>query len=282
MPNGILWLASYPKSGNTWVRIFLHNLFRNATAPAPINEVSKATEGDANIAAYERIAGKPVFTLTHDQIHDLRRPLQREWANRRETTIVKTHNMLGEINGKPLIYLEYTAAAIYVVRNVFDVAVSFSHHFNTDIDDAVEGICQASMHTPTTKAAVVQVLNSWSEHYESWTSLKGFNPLVVRYEDMRKKPLKAFSKITKYMNLPANQDRLKRAIKFSSFEEVSSQEKQGGFTERVHQDQIFFRSGKVGGWRQHLSDAHVARLIDAHGETLLKLGYITRSGKPTV
>ncbi|NQW08894.1 MAG: sulfotransferase domain-containing protein [Alphaproteobacteria bacterium] len=282
MAGGILWLASYPKSGNTWVRIFLDNLFRNAREPVSINDLQVVNFGDAQPRLYQPLSDRPVTDLSDEEIQRLREPVQRHLASRAETSIVKTHNILGHAFDTPIIHLEHSMGAIYIVRNVFDVTVSLARHYGTSMDDAVEGIGRPTMHTPTTSAAVVQHLGRWCDHYRSWMSVPGFEPLVLRYEDLRAKPFKQFSKIAKFLKLPANPDRVKRAIRFSNFDEVSRQEQRHGFTERVREDQTFFRTGKVGGWRQHLTEAQVARLIDVHGEVLRELGYLDKVDRPTV
>ncbi len=283
MAGGILWLASYPKSGNTWVRVFLENLFRNADEPVSINDLNVVAFGDSQRHLYQALAARPIDELSDLEIQELRPVLQRSLADRPDTSIVKTHNRIGFVNDIPLIDLDCTMGAIYVVRNVFDVAVSFAAHYNGDMDDVVDGLCRETMHTPTTQAAIVQYLGPWGAHYQSWTrGVPGFEPLVLRYEDLRGRPFKEFSRVVKFLNLPSTPDRIKKAIRFSSFAEMSRQEKQGGFRERVRADQTFFREGRVGGWRRHLSDAHVARLIEAHGEVLRELRYIDKHGRPTV
>lgn len=282
MAGGILWLASYPKSGNTWIRIFIENLFRNSREPAKINELNVVGFGDALPRLYEMLANRPFAELSDDDINRLREPLQKHLANRPDTAIVKTHNMVGDYQGTPVIRLEYTMGAIYIVRNVFDVTVSLARHFGTSIDGAVEGISQPTMHTPTGRNVAVQYLGRWCDHYRSWTGVPGLNPLVLRYEDLRSKPFKTFSKVVKFLNLPADPERIKRAIRFSNFDEVSRQEKASGFKERVRDDQVFFHSGQVGGWRQQLTKDHVASLIDVHGEVLRELGYLDKQGRPTV
>ncbi|MCR9175036.1 MAG: sulfotransferase domain-containing protein [Alphaproteobacteria bacterium] len=276
---GIMWLASYPKSGNTWMRVFLENLFRNEPEPISINDFRVARYGDVEVAMYEHVTGRPFSELTDDDIHSLRYDCQKLLAQRPESSFVKTHNCIGDYNDKPLIYLNLTVGAIYVVRNVFDVAVSAARHFDASIDDTVEGLCREGMNTPTTAMAAFQVLNSWSTHYRSWNEVPGFEPLLVRYEDLRAKPLKTFGKVTRYLGLNTAPERIKRAIRFSSISELQKQESRTGFKERVRENQKFFHSGDVGGWRKHLEARHVARLIEANGEVLTKLGYL-KSGKP--
>lgn len=274
-----MWLASYPKSGNTWMRVFLENLFRNEPEPISINDFRVARYGDVEVAMYEHVTGRPFSELTDDDIHSLRYDCQKLLAQRPESSFVKTHNCIGDYNDKPLIYLNLTVGAIYVVRNVFDVAVSAARHFDASIDDTVEGLCREGMNTPTTAMAAFQVLNSWSTHYRSWNEVPGFEPLLVRYEDLRAKPLKTFGKVTRYLGLNTAPERIKRAIRFSSISELQKQESRTGFKERVRENQKFFHSGDVGGWRRHLEARHVARLIEANGEVLTKLGYL-KSGKP--
>ncbi|WP_028466201.1 sulfotransferase domain-containing protein [Nisaea denitrificans] len=280
--SGILWLASFPKSGNTWLRVFIENLFRNSAEPVSINELGVVRYGDMMGPLYEKIAGKPLQEMSDAELHALREPLQKSWAQEPQTTIVKTHNALVLHEGRPLIYLECTAGAAYVVRNVFDVTVSYADHYRLTLDDAVEAMTSGLQTTRTSPAAVFQVLGTWTDHYRSWHAVENFNPLTLRYEDMVKSPMKAFGSFMRYLGVPKSPQRLKRAIKNSSFSVVSSQENQKGFRERVHQSQKFFRSGGVGGYRKVLSEDHVKRLTDRHYDLLLELGYITKSGVPRV
>ena len=83
------------------------------------------------------------------------------------------------------------------------------------------------------------------------------------------------------MELPNRRDHIKRAIEFSSFRELAGQEVKHDFVEsRPDSDVKFFRSGRVGGWHNVLSEAQVKQLIDAHGDTMRELGYLDRRGRP--
>lgn len=280
--NGILWLASFPKSGNTWLRVFIENLFRNSAEPVSINELGVVRYGDMMGPLYEKVAGKPLQEMSDAELHALREPLQKSWAQEPQTSIVKTHNALAMHEDRPLIHLECTAGAAYVVRNVFDVTVSYADHYRLTLDDAVEAMTSELQTTRTTPVAVFQVLGTWTDHYRSWHAVENFNPLTLRYEDMVKSPMKAFGSFMRYLGVPKSSERLKRAIKNSSFSVVSGQESKSGFRERVHQSQKFFRSGGVGGYRRILSEDHVKRLTERHYDLLLELGYVSKSGTPRV
>ncbi len=89
------------------------------------------------------------------------------------------------------------------------------------------------------------------------------------------------SALSKFLGLPKEPERIKKAIRFSAFRELKSQEDQGGFVEaRPDGKAKFFRAGKAGGWRKALSETQAAQLIEAHHEVLLELGYLTKNGEP--
>jgi hypothetical protein len=282
MVTGIIWLASYPKSGNTWLRLFMENLFRNSMRPVPINELNVVKHGDSAFSVYEKVAGRPLSGASDAELNALREPVQRYLASGPETTFVKTHNALVRHEGLPLIRLEHTVGAVYLLRNPFDLAVSFADHFRISHDEAIEAIASSSHHTKTTPSAICQFLGGWTNHYRSWFGVDNFDPLFIRYEDMIRDPVKSFGRFMRYLGLPKNPERLKRAIRHSTFSEVERQEKEVGFRERAHQGQKFFRTGKTGGYENVLSEQQIGRIIDAHGDLLFEQKYISKDGRPRV
>ena len=278
---GILWLSSYPKSGNTWLRAYLANFFRNPPRPLPINELPDYVLGDNFLIHYEQFSGKKAEDLTPEDIAALR-PKVHDWfaQSRRDTVLVKTHNACILADGQPLITPSATAGAIYVIRNPLDVAVSFASHYQVTHERAVELLCDESHMLPAIPGQIAQVLLSWSGHVRSWVRAPDMRIHVMRYEDMQQKPAKTFAGLSKFLGLPQDKERVKRAIKFSAFRELKKQENEGGFSEaRPDGKARFFRQGKTGVWRGVLSDEQVARLIDAHGEIMTEFGYLSRDGK---
>lgn len=282
---GIIWLASYPKSGNTWLRAFLANLLHGGEQPVAINDLPDYVYGDGFLIHYSRLAGKPAEQLSHDEITALRPRLHAWLAQARapDDVFVKTHNALMVADGVPLITPEATAGAVYIARNPFDVAVSFAHHYQIPHERAVEALCQSDYILPPSGGQVAQVLSDWSTHYLSWTRAPGLTRRIVRYEDMIAAPRETFAKLADFLGLSTEREHLERAIRFAAFAELAKQERRGGFVEaRPDGLSPFFRQGRAGAWREALDDAQVDRLIAFHGEVLRELEYLNRAGRPGI
>ncbi len=281
---GIIWLASYPKSGNTWLRAFLANYLSNPAKPLPINDLPKHILGDNLILHYEQFTGKKAEELDEAEIDRLRPAIHHWFARTASRDIfVKTHNAICAVNGTPLITPGATAGAVYVARNPMDVAVSFAHHYQVSYERAVESLCEEDYRLPPSSGLLAQYLCSWSRHVQSWSEAPGLTVHVMRYEDMQGKSMRAFGRLINFLGLPKDPSRLKKAIKFSSFKELSRQEQTTKFVEsRPDGRSRFFRSGRSGGWREILTDEQVAALIEQHREMMLKMGYLTPSGNLTV
>ncbi|MSP67078.1 MAG: sulfotransferase domain-containing protein [Alphaproteobacteria bacterium] len=278
---GIVWLASYPKSGNTWLRVFLANYLENAKTPVPLAELHRFGAADAAALPYERVAGKAAAELTVAELNRLRPQVHRGIAaSVPKTILVKTHSALGLMNGVPLITPEATLGAVYIVRNPLDVAVSMARHYRLSLDQAIEAIGSMNNLVPPGRGTVLQFLGRWSEHVRGWQRAPGLNLHLLRYEDLQAEPRKAFGALVRFLGLPFAGGRLARAIRFSTFDELAGQERKSGFVERATGAESFFREGRVGGWRKVLTAQQAARITDAHREVMVEFGYATKSGEP--
>lgn len=281
-PGGIIWLASYPKSGNTWVRAFLANYMVNPDAPLPINELVGYALGDGFLIHYERVSGKKAEALSPQEIARLR-PKVHEWfaTSKRQTVFVKTHNLIGEVDGSPLITPQVTAGAVYVLRNPLDVAVSYAHHYRVDLDEAAAALGRPNHAAPGGPRVLPQYLGSWSQHVRTWTEAPGLRPLVLRYEDLQEDPEKCFGLLAAFLRWPPEPERLKRAIRFSGFDELAKQEAKGDFRERpAGATSRFFRRGRAGTWREALNDRQVARIVESNRAVMARFGYLAADGTP--
>jgi hypothetical protein len=270
----ILWLASYPKSGNTWLRAFLHNLLRNPSDPYDINKLTEFTLGDSRADWYQTFDPKPIEQWTKEDVQRIR-PKVHEAMTRAhpDTVFVKTHNALIESRGVPMISMEYTAGAIYVVRNPLDVVISHSSHFGVGVDESIRLTALEGLEGENDGRFVYEHHGSWSKNVKSWTQAPHPGLLVVRYEDMLETPNETFGRIAAYLGLKPDRQRLHRAIRLSSFRALRQQEEERGFRERSVKSGRFFREGRAGQWREVLTPAQVAAVVAAHQEQMARFGY---------
>lgn len=282
---GIVWLASYPKSGNTWFRTFLTNFLRNADTPAQINALDGGPIASAR-GVFDEVLGYDSGELTFEEIDALRPEVYLHQAREaKETLYCKVHDAYTFLpDGRALIPAEATAAALYFVRNPLDVAVSFAHHGGHDRFDRVirqmardeNSFCE----TDATEANQLrQKLLSWSNHVRSWADAPGVRVHVVRYEDMKLRSEETFGAAARFAGLPDDPTRLKKAIEFSRFEELRAQEEKTGFAEKMARAKSFFRKGEIGSWREALTPQQVAQVVADHGDVMRRFGYLDANGE---
>lgn len=279
MPSGLLWIASYPKSGNTWMRIFLSNFAANQSSPIDINDLPKLTAEARARSHFTAVGGRPVDEMSVREINALRPAVHQHIASMWDGIVpVKTHIICGAIDGVPTISLEHTWKVIYLVRNPLDVAVSMAFHFGISPSRAAELMVTETAQTPETESTIAQPLGTWDEHVESWTSLPPSIVQTVRYEDLRADPWSNFSRVREFLGFPEDDERMRRAIEFSSFKKLSSAERESGFVERPDTADRFFRKGVVGEWQDHLTEADVEKIVQRCGKTMARFGYLTDDG----
>ncbi len=271
----ILWLASYPKSGNTWIRIFLANLLKGEGGPVDINRVGEATLAEPGTAGFALIDQRPWQQWSPAEIARMRPRVQERIAATGPGIVpVKTHSAFVRDHGVPSINMAVSHGAIYVVRNPLDVAVSYAHHQGVEIDAIIALMGQSMFRTPTNATNVNEVMGSWSEHVASWTTHASPQLHIMRYEDMLAEPDKAFLALARFMRVDADEARVRKAAANAAFDKVAAMEARAGFVERTPAQDRFFRSGRAGGWREALSTAQVDAIVKSHGEQMARFDYL--------
>jgi sulfotransferase family protein len=270
----IIWLASYPKSGNTWLRAFLHNLLRDPPEGYDINSMTDFTIGESSVVWYTPLIGREPGDWSFAEVAKVRGRAHEAMTRAfPDDVFVKTHNALTSDPFGPLITIELTAGAIYVVRNPLDVVVSHSHHLGKSIDQTIDILNSGAAGLPNTLKSVYQVLLTWSQHVESWTARPHPGLHVLRYEDMSRDPDAAFAGVASFLGLKPPPGRLMRAIERCRFEELRRSEERHGFKERGSGSKRFFRDGRAGQWREVLTQAQIERIVAAHGPQMRRFGY---------
>jgi hypothetical protein len=273
--NKILWLASFPKSGNTWTRVFLMNLFMNPSKPLSINEVHKMSPSDTGSDWYTMFDDRPLPEWTLPEVARMRHKVHVEIARRApDTLFVKTHSPLSTWQGVPVINMQVTAGAVYIVRNPLDVVASYANHLGLAIDPTIEIMNRSGYMAPASEHGVPHPIDSWRANVASWTARP--NPAIhlMRYEDMIDQPEQTFARLVEFLRLPQDQERLKKAIAFSSFDQLKSMEDDEGFAEASKKAKRFFRGGRSGGWREELTHEQVRAIVDVNREQMARFDYV--------
>ncbi|MBI1260264.1 MAG: sulfotransferase domain-containing protein [Rhizobiales bacterium] len=272
---GLIWLASYPKSGNTWMRAFLANLLADLPSPVPVNNLGNFCIGESDRKLYEGVLPKPLEEVGVKEITALRPRVHESLTHfSKGPVFVKTHNYMGSWFDVPLLNLQVTKAAIYIVRNPLDVVPSAANHFNETIDQAIKRLATVGNGTPLTASHIPEVHNSWSLHVDTWSLHPNPHMLALRYEDLVANPEIQFRRVMQFLGLPQDEKRLQKAIRHSSFNALKAQEDRGGFRERPEHSKAFFREGRSEAWRDILTPDQVRQIINDHRATMQRLGYI--------
>jgi len=271
----IVWLASYPKSGNTWLRMFLANYLTNATEPVPLAKAHQLSLGDAMPQLYAMVAKGRVDPRNEAEILALRPAVLRAIvANKADINLVKTHCRNFTLKGVEMIPPALTRLGLYVVRNPLDMMVSYAHHYGCTIPVAAEAISARSNLIKANDRTTLQYPGSWSDHVSGWTRTRAFPVCTLRYEDMISDPEGSFSKVLKAMGAPVDAERLDRSIEFSSFDALRGQEDAHGFVEKSRHADHFFRSGEVGQWQHDVPPDVVDFIRERHGPVMRRHGYL--------
>jgi len=259
----IIWLASYPKSGNTWTRSFLAHYFMPPGEAPDINHLYRFTTADIRKDFFDKAAGGTYAGKDFDDWLQMRpKAVRLIAASKQNPHFVKTHCQIMRIGPYDLIQPEVTAAAIYIVRNPFDVAPSYARHQSRPIDEAITMMANPKA-LNATKDLLFELLGRWDDHVKTWTEAPGLPRHVMRYEDMSDNPEKAFRGLLKFLKAPVKDGQLRRAIRATSFEALKKQEEEKGFRERPDGMERFFAKGQAGAWREDLTAAQVARIREA-------------------
>ncbi len=273
----IVWLASYPKSGNTWLRAFIYNLIEQPARPGRIGILPDYFESESDPRWYLPLTGgRDLADCGGEEVIAMKSEVHRQIAlsRPRGSIFTKTHNRFGSFNDLPLHNITVMSGAIYVVRNPLDVVLSTADHFGLSIDETIEFMANEETGTPSNLENVVSFLGSWSSHVGSWIRQVHDQIVVLRYEDMLDRPLKAFGQVAKLIGLGKDKNAIKRAIRYSSFTELKKQESRDGFIERSSNSKSFFRKGRKNQWVKGLSEEQIARMVDQHREQMDRFHYI--------
>ena len=285
----IIWLASYPKSGNTWLRFFIISLLMGKKVDLNLNHLK------AIISYPDKIHFKGLLkdVLDIDEI-------SKNWINSQNRInsdktfrFFKTHNMFIKYKDCAFTDVNNTLATIHIVRDPRNVITSLKNHYSlSNYEHAKKFLFYDNqILTPSEKEKekylnkekhpLPQIVGSWRTHYISWKNMKK-NYFLVKYEDLVKNPLEEFTKITdfisKVLRVKFSKEQIENAIKLSSFSNLQSMEKKYGFTESSTNNEgvknKFFYLGPSNDWNNILENNLVEEINKKYSIEMRELGYL--------
>ncbi|MGE4220717.1 MAG: sulfotransferase domain-containing protein [Alphaproteobacteria bacterium] len=279
MKPGIFWIASFPKSGNTWVRLILASLQAGGAA-VDINRLGGAEDAiSSSRRHFDILLDIDSSLLTPAEIQAARPHVYRQQAQALHATAFrKTHEACIDVDeGVPLFPPDVTEGAVYVVRDPRDVAVSLAHHAGATIDQAIEKMASPdyalSSFEGRLDTQVRQFVGDWSGNVTSWLDHGPCVPHLIRYEEMLADPATAIRHLARTAGLPATEAAIDGTVRSTRFDGLRQQEREKGFIERPLKAERFFRAGTAGQWRQELTADQVRRIERRHGAVMARLGY---------
>ena len=268
--NKITWIASFPRSGNTWLRALITTYMNDGDSD--INAIMQT--GDKQPEYYEGIVKAPIFEWSMtDQALIKPAAMMRMLEDAGGNLMLKTHDCNFDLSGVAQIPHKLTRCAIYIARDPRDVALSFLNHYNMDSQQAaVERMLDSSFLTRYPNKGLFVPQLSWQIHIQSWMRALPYPVYTLRYEDLLSDPVKIFSEVVNFLKLDYDEQRLIKSIEACSFERMKKQEQKEGFREGV--GQTFFHKGQAKRWEKEL-DPELVSLINktCHNE-MQSLNYL--------
>jgi aryl sulfotransferase len=289
------YLASYPKSGNTWCRVFITELRRLAGFDSE-EATSAALQEERKLRLNRDLATGSIVSSRHwldDQLgidsSDLswaELDKMRGRAGHQRALYAeclryhKVHDafLSADSGGRPVVPVESCCGAVVVIRHPADVAVSLSHFFSWPIDrcvafllDEQAGLCRSSKRGGQ---QVRQFMGTWANHVQSWVDQQLIPVLLLRYEDLLANPNTEFTRLAHFLDLPTDEALISEAVANTRFDKLrAKEEEEGGFREKPEGCERFFRSGRSGEGREQLTTEQILQLEEAFSETLMRFGY---------
>ena len=276
-PMKITWLASYAKSGNTWVRLFLSRMLLGdawhidkAQAQIPhILSIVQPKKDWGQVDLGDPAVAKDVASMW---IPIQKRVRAADIFRHRNTILMKTHNAFVTLEGHAFSDLEQSEKAVYIVRDPRDVLLSLAHHVGEPVEKCLEGLLSPFAMVLPDEDYVPEFWGDWGGHYRSWRDFNLGPQLTLRYEDLLETPGKTFRALLAFLDWRDDDTAIDAAIDAVLFDKLRKTEEERGFIEAPG-ERKFFRRGVAGGWRDHPEKDLFRRLEDALADEMRLLGY---------
>ena len=282
----IFWIASYPKSGNTWLRTLISAYYYSK-------------DGIFNQSILKNIGQFPEkrhfvdFNYNPGNVTDTAKfwiKSQEKINKDKKIRFFKTHNTFGKVNNCDFTNKDNSAGCIYIVRDPRNVITSLENHYEMCHEEALKWITNLNKYIydahkiKEDQYSNFQFISSWSMNYKSWNIQKKIPIKIIKYEDLLKETFVVFKDIVEFVNKTLNIkekiniNKLKNSVNSTNFNKLKNEEEKNGFIEAVLSKKNagkipFFNLGPDNDWRKILDKDKQEKLTNIFKEDLIKLGY---------
>ena len=268
----IIWLASYPKSGNTWIRALITSYFSNNNKN--IFDVIENIKRFPHKSQFEAINKEKEILKNRNNVFKYFISAQEKINENNKLNIIKTHNFGGATYGYPFSNNKNTAGTIYIVRDPRSIAVSYAFHANISFEESVNKLLDPNR--VATNNGFPEARLSWKIHAHSWIN-SSWPKILVKYENLHKDPKSHFKKIllflSNFIKIEISDERIKNTVRQCSFTNLSNLEKQKGFSEKKGKTN-FFRKGLTNEWQDLLHKDLIKRIEKNFYDEMKILDYL--------
>ena len=281
----IFWVASYPKSGNTWLRALLCSYYYSENGifnQKLLNKIDQFPQKRYyNNFNYDQkiVTSTSKFWIKAQEIINADKKLK----------FFKTHNILGGLNGNQFTNTKNTIGGIYIVRDPRNVITSLKNHYEMNYSEALEFMLNKNKYTydyhSENDYSDFQMISSWENNYKSWKNQKNIPIKFIKYEDLYVKTYDVFKNLVEFINMTCksknkfNKNKAQKAIYSSSFNNLKSIESKNGFSESVLSKTgakkiSFFYLGPKNNWKNIFEENYQNKLNLTFENNLKELNYI--------
>ena len=288
------WLSSYPKSGNTWLRLIIGGLFFTENGKIENFEVLKkipkidirknfefvkhVSLEDYKIIFSNKIFDEQMFLTYFNYSIEAQKKINLNGGN---FGFFKTHNARVKINEKFYTNENTTLGFIYISRDPRDITISYSKYLDQPYNETIEFMINGQLRNPKQIGGnFPEILLNWQDHYQSWKNFKEVPSLFLKFENIKKNPEEEIIKILnffkKHYNIEiSNRDhKINNIIQTTNFSKLKQIELQSSFPENNQNRSIFFRKGYIDQWKENLTNDQIQLLLTKFKLTMKELNYI--------
>ena len=282
----IIWIASYPKSGNTWVRSLLSTYLYSENGSFNFSLLNKILKFPSK--KYLEYFTKDFSDIKKISEYWIASQERINLQNENKSIFLKTHSALCTLEKNPFTNKKNTQAVIYIVRDPRNVITSVGNHYSMNIKESYNFVTDKNRIITQDKwggdnFGISEVLGSWSDHYKSWKNMNFAPILNIKYEDLindtKKSLIEIINFLQNFTEIKIDNEKISKTVESCNFENLRKMEKKEGFIEAAYSEKLnkkvnFFHLGKKNNWKNLLNQEMEKKITEAFHHEMKELKYI--------